>query len=176
MHSEYVICPVEVMLKDGSLDAGERCPREDPVVDDVVLPTDGMESLELFLLELLQTFDVSTILSLCFTSVQKNGESYIPEYRDFYSYVEAVIAEDLVQECSIDSMSLFVPVVKVSFARCDSAKVGKFLDNFYQLSVNVDADVWCIFSCLSNIGHFVVMITLNEQLVAGIARVLEHKT
>lgn len=116
MHSEYVICPVEVMLKDGSLDAGERCPREDPVVDDVVLPTDGMESLELFLLELLQIFDVSTILSLCFTSVQKNGESYIPEDRDFYSYVEAVIAEDLVQECSIDSMSLFVPVVKVSFA------------------------------------------------------------
>lgn len=70
MYSVHMTRPAEEMLKDGSLDTVES---EALVVGDVVLPTDGKDSLKLRLLESLQTFDVLTIQSPGLTSVQKRS-------------------------------------------------------------------------------------------------------
>lgn len=48
-------------MKDASFDAGKRYPREDLIVDDVVIPIDAKDSLEPRFLELLQKFDVLRI-------------------------------------------------------------------------------------------------------------------
>lgn len=56
---------------DDSLDAGERCPREDHIVGDAVLTIGKMDSSQLYLLETLQAFDISTVQGPHFTSIQK---------------------------------------------------------------------------------------------------------
>lgn len=43
-------CPVEGMLKDGNLDAGESYLREDLIIDDAILPTDAKDSSDLHLM------------------------------------------------------------------------------------------------------------------------------
>lgn len=115
------------MLKDGSRDVGERCPSE------------------LRLLEPLQTCDVPTIKSPGLVSVQKDGVYYGPEDHDLAFYSEAMIAENPMLELSIRSMSCFDPVANVSFAgtiiRDYATNVEKFIDNFYRMSVGIDADV-----------------------------------
>lgn len=72
------------------------------------------------------------------------------EDHDFGSNLEAMIAEDPLRECPVRSMSRFDPVVKVSFAsdiiRDDGAKLGKFVDDFYRLPIDVDTDVQCCIS------------------------------
>lgn len=82
--------------------------------------------------------------------VQKCGEDHGPEKHSLGSYVEAVIAEVPVRERSVRIMSRFDHVVMLSFAseiiRNDVTKIGKFIYEFFWLSVDVDADVRC---CLS---------------------------
>lgn len=46
--------PAQTIFKDVSLDARERCPKEDLVVDVVALPTDVKDSSHICLLELLR--------------------------------------------------------------------------------------------------------------------------
>lgn len=92
-HSRQVNRRTEAVLKDGSLDAGARCPREDLVVGNVVLTNDAKNSSDIRLLEPLQTFDVLTIQSPCHAGIQKVGEDHGLEDNDSCSYIEAVIVE-----------------------------------------------------------------------------------
>lgn len=85
-------------MKDYCVNTGERCPREDLVVVDPVLPTDAKDSSKLRLPEPLYTF--TTIQSSCLASVQKSGKG-----------------QGTVRERSVHSISRFNPVVKVLFCR-----------------------------------------------------------
>lgn len=67
------------MLKYGSLDTGERCPKGDLVVGDAVLPTDAKDFSALRFLGPLQTFDVSKMKCSGLASVLKGGEDNGPE-------------------------------------------------------------------------------------------------
>lgn len=95
----------ETILKDGTFDSEERCPREDLVVGDAIHPTDSKYSLELRLLGPLQMFEVSTIPGQA--SVKKGGEGHFPLAYDFGSYSEALFAEDSMRERSVRTLISF---------------------------------------------------------------------
>lgn len=76
---------------DGSLDAGEKYPREALTADDAVFQTDVKDTSEVRLLEPLQQFDIPTILCQCLATMQNCGEDYDKKDHD-----DAVIT-DLLQ-------------------------------------------------------------------------------
>lgn len=82
-------------------------------------------------------------------SAQKDGVDRGPEDHDFGSYSEGVITEALVRERSVRIRSRLDSVVKVFFAgdiiRYGAAIVKKLIEDFCQLSIDVDADVRCLF-------------------------------
>lgn len=101
MYSGHMTQPVEVILKDGSLNAGESCLRENLIVGDAVLTTVVKDSSKLCLLEALKTFDFPMIQSSCLSSIQKSGEDHGPKDYGFGSYGKAMFVEDPVSECFI---------------------------------------------------------------------------
>lgn len=69
MHSRHMTHPAETTVKDGSLNAGKKHPREGILVNDVALLTDVKVSSKLHLL--FQTCDIWKIQGLCLTSIRK---------------------------------------------------------------------------------------------------------
>lgn len=109
MHSGHIGLPAKAILKHGSLDTGEKHPREGLVVVDAVLPTHVKDSSKFLLLETLQTIDVPTIKDPLLVSVWMGRLDHDLGENDFGSYSEVMHAEKRFRETSLR----FVPDMKV---------------------------------------------------------------
>lgn len=83
----------ETILKLGSFDTRERCPGRNRFLGEALLPNNANDTLNLRLLEPFSSFDVPTIQSPDFASVEKAGQNTKDNVFSFY--IKAVIADSV---------------------------------------------------------------------------------